>query len=82
MREVFGTLLGEVVSLVAYSVLTVVMIIGGLFTESIGMQYLLSGEVVVGVWFSYFGLLGLYVGVYGFGYRSALPLLQRRLSSN
>ncbi len=82
MKEVFGTLVGEVVSLVAYSVLFVIMTIGGLFTESVGMQYLLSGDVVVGLWFVYFGLLGMFVGVYGFGYRSVLPLVKGRLRSS
>lgn len=82
MREVFGSLVAEVVSLVAYSVLTVVVTVGGLLTESVGMEYVQAGEVVVGLWFVYFGLLGLYAGLYGFGYRSALPLLQRRLSSD
>lgn len=82
MKAVFGSLVGEVVSLVGYSVLTVVMTLGGLFTESVGVEYLLSGEVVVGVWFLYFGLLGVFAGLYGFGYRSVLPLVRRRLISH
>lgn len=73
MREVFGSLVADFLSLVAYCVLTVVLTGAGIVTESIGMQYVASGDVVVGMWFLYFGLLGLFVGLYGFGYRSLVP---------
>lgn len=40
----------------------------GLFTELQGVTSLLSGELVLGLWMSAFGLLLLYAGVYLLGY--------------
>lgn len=68
------------IDLLLSSLGAVVFSVLGLFAELQGVESLLSGELVLGLWLSAFGLLLLYAGVYLLGYeRVAKQLHAARL---
>ena len=65
-------LLAEAFSVLLYVVVAGVLTVGGLAAEYASLQYLGAGESTAALWLAGAGLVMLYAGVYGVGYRKLL----------
>lgn len=65
-------LLVESLSLVAYTVIAAVLTALGLITEYASIQHFGAGDADVAIWLGVLGLVMLYAGVYGIGYKKVL----------
>lgn len=69
MEEILMDAAAELISFVVYGILAAVFGYAGFVWEEVGISSLLSGDMVMGLWYVYMGSLALYVGIYLIGYR-------------
>lgn len=70
----------EFAEIVAIAVGTGVLSSIGIYLERLGVAALTAGEVAVGAWLLFMGLLALYIGAYLLGYDTLIPRVRRLLS--
>lgn len=75
MKELPTALL-EVVEVVAIAIGTSVLSAVGFVLESRAFEAITGGELQIGVWFVFMGLVALYFGVYLLGVTELLPRLR------
>lgn len=69
MEEVLLDITVELVAFAVFWVVAGILAFAGFVWENIGITSLLTGEIVLGLWYVYMGSLALYVGIYLIGYR-------------
>ncbi|SIS10212.1 hypothetical protein [Natronorubrum thiooxidans] len=69
-------LLSELLPMIVYTILGGALTAGGIAAEYASLQHLGAGEAMVGLWLAAIGVVMLYGGVYGIGYKKvAMRLL-------
>lgn len=72
MVSASSELIAELVPLLVYAVAGGLLTVGGVFAEYTSVQHLTAGDVTVALWLAGVGLVMLYAGLYGIGYRKVL----------
>lgn len=76
MEEMLLEAAAGLISFILYGVLAGVFGYTGFVLEEVGLTSLLSGDMVLGLWYLYMGSLALYVAIYLIGF----PELPHRVS--
>ncbi|MFC6719747.1 hypothetical protein ACFQGT_12825 [Natrialbaceae archaeon GCM10025810] len=71
-------LVAELVPVLAYAIAGGLLTIGGVVAEYTSVQHLGAGDTTVALWLAGIGLVMLYAGVYGIGYRKVLARAMAR----
>lgn len=77
MRELGMDLLADLLYTLLSAAGAVAFTVVGLLVDRAGLEALLAGAPMQGVWELWMGTLAIFVGLYLLGYRTALPSIAR-----
>lgn len=77
MDDLLLELIAELLAPLAYALGAALLTGVGLLAELSALQSASSGELGLGLWFTYVGAVALYVGLYVLGHQRLLPLVRR-----
>jgi hypothetical protein len=78
MREIGFDVVVDVLVAIGSALAAVGFTVAGVLVDQAGLHNLLAGATAQGAWELWMGTLALFVGIYLFGYRTALPAIVGR----